>query len=645
MSKRPGSALPGRLAKVSRRKAVELPNDCKLLKLPLEIRYRIYAYLIYPGLPGPRSALTVTHTRLREEVHHWLAGQKLTIHVGAWQDQRFTVPAWYERVLQRATNIEFDLSCLPKYPCHPTVELLCRLWRSECHLKQVKYTVLDKNTTPRKCLYYTGDNSNFPDTLPSLSKKLLCKWLLHPIDLILAKREIQPLYTSLEWEQLTSRSMTRSYLETHYRNDEAAAMLFESFTEQTFTPSDDCSWITLVDAVRHGYQAVVKVLLESITVDLSKATTSGRTLLMEAICSENLHTTDVLLEGLGPSAIEDELNRQDDKSCTALWHAMWGQETAVRYLLERCADPNIADHGGLTPLLHAVQRGEIKCVKVLCGSDRVNTSARDLAGRTVLHIGAEEGHVECFNFLVQRKGVGINDVDDIGKTALFYAAQHERVALVKNILNSHRASIDVRDKLGRTPLSYAAGSNSHGTTALLLEAGASCDSKDDLGNTPLFHAVKAGHFATTVRLVKHTRDGNPALALAGQMGQTKIEEKLLNMKDNLNWEDDRLQKLLLQSARDGRDCMVRPILHMHKVKPDVRGVDGRTPLSYAAETGHINIIRILSREGADRDLRDKQGYSPVYYAARHGNETHKCILKDWVSRASSYSRRKKPLSD
>lgn len=59
---------------------------------------------------------------------------------------------------------------------------------------------------------------------------------------------------------------------------------------------------------------------------------------------------------------------------------------------------------------------------------------------------------------------------------------------------------------------------------------------------------------------------------------------------------------------------------------------------------HLSIIRILSRDGVERDSEDKQDQHPADHAVQHENETHWCIRKDWLSGADFY-RRSKPLSD
>jgi hypothetical protein len=86
------------------------------------------------------------------------------------------------------------------------------------------------------------------------------------------------------------------------------------------------------------------------------------------------------------------------------------------------------------------------------------------------------------------------------------------------------------------------------------------------------------------------------------------------------------QKLLLQSLQDGRDDIVRQILHLHEGEADVQDDSGRARLSHAAEKNHLNIIRILSGSNANRDFIDSRGERLVDYAQRLGEQTHKNFM-------------------
>lgn len=364
------------------------------------------------------------------------------------------------------------------------------------------------------------------------------------------------------------------------------------------------------------------------------------------LCKKNDGRSSASVKELNLNQVEEDVDRQDHGGQAIL--TLTCPRTCSQQEMDQCFSEKLASLSPPRPdtiiplfdardpahLFNAIRAGEIRAVRRWCKNDAIDGTTKDVTGRTVLHLGAEQGELGLFHFLLRQSGVEIDAVDASGKTVLFYAAQRERAALVQRLLSSYGASVDLRDNSGRTPLSYAAEHNSYRSTELLLKAGADVASEGNSGRTPLLYAVRAGNCAATVRIVRHIKNGNQALVLATQMGKAKIENKLMTMSKNVaNWEDGNLRRLLLRSARDGRDDMVRVLLHLHEVEADTRGGDGRTSLSLAAEMGHRNIIRILLRCGASRNLRDKNTWTPVDYALRHGASTHRCILKSRVQRS------------
>ncbi|KAH7228922.1 ankyrin repeat-containing domain protein [Fusarium oxysporum] len=53
--------------------------------------------------------------------------------------------------------------------------------------------------------------------------------------------------------------------------------------------------------------------------------------------------------------------------------------------------------------------------------------------------------------------------------------------------------------------------------------------------------------------------------------------------------------------------------------PNLRDVNGRTPLSWAAEKGHEGFVTLLlAAEGIDANSKDGSGQTPLFYALRSG---------------------------
>lgn len=111
---------------------------------------------------------------------------------------------------------------------------------------------------------------------------------------------------------------------------------------------------------------------------------------------------------------------------TGLFEAAWnGSEEIAAFLLERGADPNIADRSGFTPLMRAAEGGHLSIVSALMesGAD-VNRRGR-VRGVTALMLAAENGHTEVISKLLSG-GAGINDTDQYEETALSMALKAGR---------------------------------------------------------------------------------------------------------------------------------------------------------------------------------------------------------------------------
>ena len=52
-----------------------------------------------------------------------------------------------------------------------------------------------------------------------------------------------------------------------------------------------------------------------------------------------------------------------------------------------------------------------------------------------------------------------------------------------------------------------------------------------------------------------------------------------------------------------------------------RDTNGRTPLHFAAASGHVSVVGALMHAGGNPSLPDKHGFTPIHWAAYNGRST------------------------
>ncbi len=372
----------------------------------------------------------------------------------------------------------------------------------------------------------------------------------------------------------------------------------------------------MMAAAEIGSAPVLEVLLKA-GADVESPNPDGQTALMAAARTGNLEAAKVLLKhGANPNARE-----QWGDQTALMWAAAQSQPRMIRLLLDHGAQvdlhgaardwqrrvtaegrPKDMHHGGFTALLFAAREGCIECARELL-RHKADVNLDDPDGVTPLILALLNIHWDFANFLI-KAGADVNQWDHYGRTALYAAVDMNTlpkgrrvelpalddttgVQVIQNLLD-HGANPNAQLKLrvphrqipydrytepmlniGATPLLRAAKAGDVPVVKLLLAHGALPDLANFNGDTPLMAAVGKGWINAPTRGAYYTED--QALEVYGLLRGAGAN---VNARTNFN----------------------------------------ESPLHSAALRGWNEIVKRLVADGAQLDVADRHGLTPLDFA-------------------------------
>ena len=340
-------------------------------------------------------------------------------------------------------------------------------------------------------------------------------------------------------------------------------------------------------AAKEGYVSVVKELLQR-NADPNVADGNKSSPLHEASIVGNLVMVKALV------SFGADVSKSDDSQISPLHHAAKrGYIDIVRHLLEAGADSGAINASGQTPLHIAVSQRYFDIVAALLAKN-ANPDLRGKHGWTALHFAVSGKNIET-RIVTQlvRGDVDVHASNDGGSTALFLAAESGSEAAVKLLLGAG-AKANARNTVNSTPIHRAAQEGYLAVVKLLMEAGANPLAAKRRGITPLQLALENSHFDVAAELLE------------------PVESELPSIED--------YEESLYSLARVGFEEGIKKALR-HSLRNLDRGDPryNQTPLSHAAENGHVHVVQLLLDRGAEPNLADKSGRTALLWAVLNGH--------------------------
>ncbi|XP_044147494.1 ankyrin repeat domain-containing protein 50-like [Bufo gargarizans] len=277
---------------------------------------------------------------------------------------------------------------------------------------------------------------------------------------------------------------------------------------------------------------------------------------------------------------------------------------SLEVLLETGGGLNQRDRFGRTLLAAAAQAGDLDAVKLML-SRGASLEVTDEDGQTPLGLAAHQGHLPVVELLLEH-GAQHDHSDSRGWTALRAAAWGGHTEVVESLL-AFGAQPDISGPDGRTALRAAAWGGHEGPVKALVRAGAEIDHADVEGRTPLMAAAYMSHFTVAELLLESGAnvnacdlEGRSALAVACLCIPTGQRHP-------------QLVSVLLERGAD----------------PQLEDKEGLTPLLVAAYEGQDEVAELLLEAGADPDRPGKDQMTPLLAAASGGHAETVRVLLLW----------------
>lgn len=228
---------------------------------------------------------------------------------------------------------------------------------------------------------------------------------------------------------------------------------------------------------------------------------------------------------------------------------------------------------------------------------------------TAVIAGCQPGSEQPDDTAAHQTAPSINNLEKAANMSLFDAVEQGDISLILQLLDDG-ADMNATDQQGRTPLMIAVHTNRLDVFKLFIEKGANINIQDHLYDNPLLYAgaegllpfVKASLEAGADTTITN-RFGGTALIPAADRGHVAVVKELLTSSDvninhvnNLGW-TALLEAIILGDGGADHQAVVTLLIE-HGADVNLPDYQGITPLQHAKGRGFTEMIEALEQAGA-----------------------------------------------
>ena len=254
--------------------------------------------------------------------------------------------------------------------------------------------------------------------------------------------------------------------------------------------------------------------------------------------------------------------------------------------------------------MEAARKGDTTAVRA--GLEKFTT---DIDSKTVafdaVHEACRGNHDECLALLLPyvettQMGFGIllSECVHAGHTACTEVLLQHWKSVCSNVAH---VPLESEDSKGQSSGLCPAMWSDPAVCQVLIDAGADIETKDVVGHSPLLLACRSGSL-DTVKLLVRAGAGVRVTCLIFVACYVYIGTTCLTI-----------------AASCGHTETVRYLLGLKEVEVHHATDDGCTALHLAADNNHADVVQVLIDAGADIDVRDNLGSSPLLLACHSGS--------------------------